>query len=66
MKVRIKEDTGGFKLPDDCHVPPGLRTPPDVTEDEIKAAKEVLMDYDVEHAQKALKKRQRDRKHGCR
>ena len=66
MRVRIKEDTGGLKLPDDYHVPAGLRTPPDATEQEIKDAKEALMDYDADHALRIARRVQRAKKHGSR
>ena len=66
MRVRIKEEHGGYKLPDDIHVPDGLRTPPDVTEQEVKDAKEALMDYDADHALRTARRAQRARKHGSR
>lgn len=66
MKVKVKDDPtpGIFRLPDDYHVPPGLRTPEDVTEQELQDARTALMDYDADHSRKQERRKARDRKHG--
>lgn len=64
MKIKVRDEPGSYKLPDDYHVPLGLRTPPETTEQEVKDAQEALMDYDADHALRIVKRTQRARKHG--
>lgn len=66
MRIKVKDEPGSYKLPEDYHVPQGLRTPPDTPEQEIEDAREALMDYDADHALRVVKRTQRARKHGSR
>lgn len=66
MKIKVKDEPGSYKLPDDYHVPPGLRTPPETPEQEVKDAQEALMDYDADHALRIARRSQRAKKHGSR
>lgn len=66
MKIKVMNEPGSYKLPDDYHVPPGLRTPPETTEQEVKDAREAITDYDADHALRIARRSQRAKKHGSR